>query len=79
MVKKGGKGGSGGYTWFNGWFNILVPYQGDTSVNHFCTAYSEKQDYATKDPNSGNTEPGVKATDLPLGLAKVPVDWNFNG
>jgi hypothetical protein len=39
MCKLGGQSGSGGSTWFSGWFNIFFPYIG-RSANHFCRPYT---------------------------------------
>ena len=36
MIKKGGVFGSGGYTYFSGWFNILMPFLKEKQKNNYC-------------------------------------------
>ena len=79
MVKKGGEYGSVGYTWYRGWYNILMPYYGTKKRNRFCEPYSPEQLYATEDPKKGCEARGPNVTLLHKGLAIADVLWDYNG
>lgn len=79
MVKEGGEYGSGGYTWYNGWYNILMPLYGTKNRNKFCKPYSAEQDYATENPNKGGQAVGPDVNLLHKGLAIADVLWDYNG
>ena len=79
MIKRGATGGSGGYSWYSGWFNILFPFLTDKK-NPMCVPYSDKHSYV----QSGFVKRGIgygenKQTDYPIGLSSAPVTWNKMG
>jgi len=79
MIKRGATGGSGGYSWYSGWFNILFPYLTDKK-NEMCVPYEFKASYV----QSGFIARGIgwgenKQTDYPIGLSSAPVTWNKMG
>jgi hypothetical protein len=95
MCKRGGCNGSGAYSWFNGWFNILFPYinSGEWRQNNFCVPYSADKDYVKeglvygvtysrfgrRDGSIGIFPAGPDVENFPNGLAKAPVEWNYLG
>jgi len=44
MIKRGSTG-SGGFSFFSGWINILFPFMGTFEKNVFCVPYSIKHAY----------------------------------
>lgn len=78
MCKRGGRGGSGGVTWLNGWFNIFFPFLKDKKKsNPFCQAYHPTQSYVT--PGKEDCDSGIDELDLPNGISSAPVEWNYLG
>ena len=77
MIKRGSRGGSGGYAWFSGWFNILFPFIND-KPNEFCVSYSMDEEYVKcgfdKARDGGNDR-----NDYPLGLSVAPATWDRFG
>merc|ERR1719336_356655 len=51
MVKQGAQHGSGGYSWFSGWFNVFYPYLGSGGSNRFCAPYSKEMRYESRGSN----------------------------
>lgn len=92
MAKQGGVGGSGGYTWLNGWYNVFFPQLKSGGRNSFCEPYSPGNGYAREDPSKpnhytpkwcGGDEPegvrGPDGDDIPTGILSAPVTWNYLG
>jgi hypothetical protein len=79
MCKRGSTGGSGGYTWFTGWFNIFFPYLKENEVNCYCVPYSTSLDYVREGrvPNSRSMVPDIRY--FPDGLSTAPVKWMYFG
>ena len=79
MIKRGATGGSGGYSWYSGWFNILFPFLTD-DINEMCVPYSIKSKYVEQGFESMGRGWGEnKQTDYPIGLSSAPVTWNRLG
>ena len=83
MCKLGGKRGSGGCTWFNGWFNIFFPYI-KRSPNRFCEPYSRERTYVLPVGNdvAAHTErvsPGPGCKSFGSGMSQAPVTWGYLG
>merc|ERR1712062_880374 len=72
MIKRGAVGGSGGYSFFSGWFNILFPFMGSTVKNNYCVPYSVEQ-------HNRRGARGGDVNQYPSGLSKAPVIWNYLG
>jgi hypothetical protein len=89
MCKRGGTQGSGSYTWFNGWFNILFPYI-DKRPNACCVPYSSGAGYvkeglvwdktynAFQDPIPAGVA-GPDCEDFGSGISSAPVAWSYYG
>merc|ERR1719474_1979630 len=55
MIKRGARYGSGGFSWFSGWINILFPFMsgdGGNARNQYCVPYSEGRAYVAQGLNS---------------------------
>ena len=79
MIKRGSRGGSGGYSWFSGWFNILFPFI-QSRANRFCVPYSMEQAYVEQGLNPRRRNNGENdQSDYPMGIASAPVKWDLNG
>eukprot|EP01084_Bolivina_argentea_P196956 337606_1 len=79
MVKRGSTGGSGGYSWYSGWFNILFPFI-NKRWNRFCEPYSMDKSYVAQGFNARGRGRGQNdQMDYPMGLATAPVTWDYNG
>eukprot|EP00487_Bulimina_marginata_P012455 TRINITY_DN8736_c0_g1_i2.p1 TRINITY_DN8736_c0_g1~~TRINITY_DN8736_c0_g1_i2.p1 ORF type:complete len:239 (-),score=21.83 TRINITY_DN8736_c0_g1_i2:231-947(-) len=83
MIKRGSRGGSGGYSWYTGWFNILFPFI-NSRPNRFCVPYAMDKSYVEQGLNArmrgmgwGGGENDVG--DYPMGLASAPMVWDYNG
>jgi len=84
MIKRGAQHGSGGYSWFSGWFNIFFPYLGSGESNRFCTPYKSSKLYCGESVDmfshgSGAGERGPDVGDFPTGRARAPVEWKCFG
>ena len=78
MIKRGARNGSGGYTWFSGWFNILFPFISKVNEpNKYCVPYSMKLDYVCT--NKGNDTKGTEDIKFPIGISSAPVKWQRFG
>ena len=87
MCKRGGRDGSGGYTWFSGWINIFFPYI-DGQDNDFCVPYWPSNGYVLEGRREvlydgfGRTPEGVggpDCLDFPGGRSSAPVVWSYLG
>ena len=79
MIKRGARGGSGGYSWFSGWFNILFPFI-QSRANRFCVPYSMDHAYVEQGLNATRQKNGeIDQSDYPLGIASAPVIWDRVG
>jgi hypothetical protein len=91
MCKRGGTQGSGSYTWFNGWFNILFPYI-DKRPNACCVPYSSGAGYVKEglvwdktynDADFDHPIPagvaGPDCEDFGSGISSAPVTWSYYG
>jgi len=79
MIKRGARGGSGGYSWYSGWFNILFPFI-NNRWNRFCEPYTMNKQYVEQGLNSRGRGRGENdVNDYPMGLASAPVIWDYNG
>ena len=82
MCKRGGTGGSGSRTWFNGWVNIFFPSILD-KPNPFTVPYDSSNGYVREGRDGsfayGMVAPpdvqGPDTVDFPSGLAEAPVTW----
>ena len=73
MIKPGGTGGgSGSYSWYTGWFNILFPLI-KKRWNKHCVPYSMGKDYVKQGLNGYGRGYG------PNGLSSAPVEWDLLG
>ena len=75
MVREDGTRGSGGWTWLNGWINILFPYikKGTVTNTWAFQPYSPLIDYTDrryKGPNMAH---------FSSGRSNVPVIWDYSG
>ncbi len=87
FCKRGGKLGSGGCTWLNGWFNVFLPY-GMKSPNHCCRPYDAKdrfvqtglkEDWFGMDRKVPSDAQGLEMCEIPTGLSVAPVEWEYLG
>ncbi len=91
MCKRGGTQGSGSYTWFNGWFNILFPFI-EKRPNAYCVPYSSGAGYVkeglvwdktyNEDDFQHPTPKGVAGPDCEdfgSGISSAPVAWLYCG
>jgi hypothetical protein len=85
FCKRGGKVGSGGYTWLNGWFNVFLPY-GMKSPNHCCRPYAAKdrfvqtglkEDWFGMDQRIPSDIRGLEMCEIPFGVSTAPVEWEY--
>mmetsp|Transcript_30352 Transcript_30352/g.49409 ORF Transcript_30352/g.49409 Transcript_30352/m.49409 type:complete len:421 (-) Transcript_30352:358-1620(-) len=72
MIKTGATYGSGGYSWYSGWFNVFFPLV-EKKWNGFCVPYSMKQDYIS------STGRGKDQSAYTSGIAAAPVKWDRLG
>merc|ERR1719295_2251096 len=80
MIKRGGTFGSGSYSFFSGWFNILFPFMGNTSKNRYCVPYAmENESIKLGLTGWRQGRIGGDVNDYPTGLAKAPVSWDYHG
>jgi len=80
MIKRGAVRGSGGYSFFSGWFNILYPFMGNTSKNRYCVPYAMEKEYVQQGLTGWRQGGrGGDVNDYPTGLAKAPVSWDYHG
>eukprot|EP01084_Bolivina_argentea_P283518 485593_1 len=84
MIKRGGRRGSGAYTYYTGWINIFYP-----NNQEYCVPYSMDLQYVTQgfedfhdlgfgrkcdeDCKHGGPQ------DFPIGLSSAPVEWMYLG
>lgn len=66
FYKRKSKGGSGGYTYVNGWINAFFPLTNDNEQNRFCLPYDQ---VITSPPDGTNIQ------DYTAGVSSVPVEW----
>merc|ERR550514_946458 len=88
MCKRGGTRGSGSYTWFNGWMNVLFPYI-DRRPNRYCVPYSpsagyvqegrEEKYYCRFRDKMPEGVQGPDVEDFPNGRSEAPVLWEYLG
>jgi len=75
MIKRGATGGSGGYPWYSGWFNILFPFL-TKEKNKYCVPYDESASYVQQGlTKEGRGRDQNKFSKYPIGLASAPVKW----
>merc|ERR1719474_1992933 len=82
MIKRGARYGSGGFSWFSGWINILFPFMSRNDRNEYCVPYSEKRAYVAQGlrlQGSNGKETGGNVNEYPSGLAQAPVAWKYQG
>eukprot|EP00484_Ammonia_sp_Unknown_P009678 CAMPEP_0197077568 /NCGR_PEP_ID=MMETSP1384-20130603/212682_1 /TAXON_ID=29189 /ORGANISM="Ammonia sp." /LENGTH=439 /DNA_ID=CAMNT_0042516433 /DNA_START=81 /DNA_END=1400 /DNA_ORIENTATION=+ len=79
MIKRGATGGSGAFSYYCGWLNILFPFLKERE-NYYCVPYSMEREYVKQgfvlEARGGS---GGRVTDYPTGLASAPVTWNKMG
>eukprot|EP01084_Bolivina_argentea_P248244 415218_1 len=83
MIKRGSTGGSGSYSYYTGWFNILFPFLKER-WNGYCVPYSMERAYVEQGftlHGSGGwgREAGGDMNKYPTGLASAPVEWTYYG
>lgn len=84
MIKLGAQHGSGGYSWYTGWFNVFFPFLGNGQKNKFCSPYDKSTVYETEGrmfggpPGKGGVR-GPDVGDFPTGQAAAPVEWEYYG
>eukprot|EP01083_Nonionella_stella_P013084 36911_1 len=83
MIKRGSTAGSGAYSYYCGWINILFPFL-DSRWNRYCVPYSMdkayvEQGFTLHGSGGWGVEAGGDVEDYPTGLASAPVIWNNNG
>ena len=76
MIKRGAWHGSGAWSWYSGWFNILFPFI-KQRPNKFCEPYSMEQSYVAQGLEASGR--GNDRKYYPTGLASAPVEWDNNG
>jgi hypothetical protein len=74
FFKIGAKGGSGGYTFVNGWINSFFPLTNDKKMSRFCVPYTEK----SKDADDSHRG-GYDTRDFVAGIGSAPVEWTRMG
>jgi Domain of unknown function (DUF4419) len=89
FCKYGATGGSGGYTWLNGWINCFFPYTktngklvDNMNSEGTCKPYRNDINYAQEDPNKSKyavSSDGIPLEDFPSGIASAPVTWAYLG
>ena len=81
MIKRGGRGGSGGMSWFNGWINIFFPYLKENEDNEFAyVPYEEAVFSLPENRTIGEDEDeleGKNVNSYPEGLSSAPVKWLY--
>ena len=75
MIKRGAQGGSGGYSWYTGWFNILFPFL-NSQDNKYCQPYSMDKRYVQQGFNRRRGYGPNSTSSYPMGIASAPVDWD---
>ena len=78
MIKRGAEYGSGGYSWFSGWFNILFPFIRN-KPNRFCVPYTMDKGYVEQGLNEYGGSPENDQSNYPMGIASAPVKWDLDG
>eukprot|EP01040_Poterioochromonas_malhamensis_P009849 gene9849-10696_t len=73
FYKRGSHGGSGGYTYVNGWINAFFPVTNDNQTNRFCLPFNQVLTKAEK------REDGLDIQDYTAGVASAPVLWTRMG
>ena len=63
--------GSGSYTKMNGWVNVFLPFDNRGEFNENCAVYVPGK--VTRQ------EPGTETGNLPSGISKVPINWEYFG
>ena len=89
MIKRGAKMGSGGFSFFSGWFNVFYPFTSLKWDNKYCVPYSMQKEYVQQalvlNRQIGHGwhypvgEAGGKINRYPTGLAESPVNWVYKG
>jgi hypothetical protein len=72
FFKFGASGGSGGYTFVNGWINSFFPLTNDMKISNFCVPYHEKAE-------NSHSESGYDIRDFVTGVGSAPVVWTRLG
>lgn len=73
FYKRGAKGGSGGYTFVNGWINVFFPLTNEKERNKFCLPYDSRTTLES------SPRDGLDVQDFTTGIASAPVLWTRMG
>ena len=74
MIKRGARHGSGGWSWYSGWFNVFYPIIRG-SMNDYCVPYESSVAYVTS--GLKKSPRGNDVNYYPNGLSSAPVKWEY--